>query len=106
MKRLKDLDLKYFLDQKFEQYNQPGFIENDPISIPHKFKLKQDIEISGLFAAILAWGQRITIINNCNDLMRRMDMAPYEFIVNHKETDLTRFLNFKHRTFNSTDLLY
>ena len=106
MKRLKDTDLKHFLDEKVGQYNQPNFIENDPISIPHKFQLKQDIEISGLFAAILAWGQRITIINNCNDLMRRMDMAPYEFILNHKEKDLSRFLGFKHRTFNSTDLLY
>ncbi|CAN5326591.1 TIGR02757 family protein [soil metagenome] len=106
IKSLAATDLKHFLDEKVEQYNQVNFIENDPISIPHKFKLKQDIEISGLFAAILAWGQRITIINNCNDLMNRMDMTPYEFILNHQEKDLSRFIDFKHRTFNSTDLLY
>ena len=100
------LDLKEFLDTKVHQYNQPGFIKNDPISIPHLFKKKQDIEISALFAAVLAWGQRITIINKCKDLLERMECAPYEFILHHQSHDLKRLENFKHRTFNSTDLLY
>ncbi len=100
------VDLKGFLDDKVEQYNRPGFIENDPISIPHRFTKKQDIEIAGLFAAILAWGQRVTIINNCNELLEKMDQAPYDFILHHKEPDLKKFESFKHRTFNSTDLFY
>lgn len=100
------LDLKDFLDTKVEQYNQPGFIENDPICIPHQFKLKQDIEIMGFWASILAWGQRKTIINKCNELIALMDGAPYDFILNHQDKDLKRFLNFKHRTFNDTDTLY
>ncbi len=100
------LDLKEFLDLKVLQYNQPGFIKNDPISIPHLFKRKQDIEIAGLFAAVLAWGQRITIINKCKDLLERMDGAPYDFILNHGSPGLKRLVDFKHRTFNSTDLLY
>ncbi len=105
-KRLSDPDLKDFLDSKVAQYNKPDFIKNDPIQIPHKFSKKQDIEIAGLFAAILAWGQRITIINNCSNLIEKMDMAPYDFIINHKESDLSRFVGFKHRTFNAIDLLY
>ena len=100
------LELKDFLDAKVDQYNQPGFIENDPICIPHQFKLQQDIEIMGFWASILAWGQRKTIINKCNELIVLMEGAPYDFIMNHKETDLKRFLNFKHRTFNATDTLY
>lgn len=99
-------DLRGFLDEKVQQYNQPGFIPNDPISIPHQFSKKEDIEISGFFAAILAWGQRKTIINKCNELFRLMDRAPHEFLLNHQEEDLKRFLDFKHRTFNSTDTLY
>lgn len=99
-------NLKELLDSKVEKFNTPGFIPNDPISIPHRFKKKQDIEISGLFAATLAWGQRKTIIANCNRLMEWMDNDPHNFVVNHKESDLKRFLSFKHRTFNSTDLLY
>lgn len=104
MKRLEDL--KEFLDQKSEQYNQPEFIENDPISVPHLFKKKQDIEIGGFFAATLAWGQRKTIIRKCRELMTMMDDDPHEFIIHHSQNDLKRLLNFKHRTFNSTDLLY
>jgi len=99
-------ELKGFLDIKVDQYNQPDFIVNDPICIPHQFKLKQDIEIMGFWASILAWGQRKTIINKCNELISLMDGSPYDFILNHQDTDLKRFLNFKHRTFNETDTLY
>lgn len=98
--------LKLFLDNKAAQYNRPDFIANDPISIPHLFTKKQDIEIAAFFAATLAWGQRTTIINNCKKLMRWMDNAPHDFLVNHNESDRQRFLGFVHRTFNYTDLLY
>jgi uncharacterized protein (TIGR02757 family) len=98
--------LKQFLDEKVLQYNRPGFIENDPISIPHLFFKRQDIEIAGLFAAVLAWGQRVTIINKSLELMRLMDGAPYDFILHHQSSDLNRLLDFRHRTFNATDLLY
>jgi uncharacterized protein (TIGR02757 family) len=100
------LELKNFLDSKVEQYNQPNFIANDPVCIPHLFEKKQDIEISGFFAAVLAWGQRKTIINKCRELLDRMDNAPHDFVLNHSDDDLKRLLNFKHRTFNDTDLLY
>ena len=100
------LDLKEFLDQKSDQYNRPGFIEHDPVSIPHSFTKKQDIEISGLFAAILAWGQRVTIIRKCKELLMKMDNDPHQFILHHSERELKRFEDFRHRTFNGTDALY
>jgi len=100
------LNLKEFLDRKVTQYNQQGFIENDPICIPHRFTCKQDIEIMGFFAAVLAWGQRKTIISKCTELIERMDGAPYDFVLNHRDQDLKQLLGFKHRTFNDTDLLY
>ncbi|SDD12010.1 TIGR02757 family protein [Algoriphagus faecimaris] len=98
--------LKDFLDEKVDLYNRPGFITHDPISIPHRFSKKEDIEISGFFAAILAWGQRKTIINKCLELFQMMDNAPHDFLLNHKEDDLKPFLSFKHRTFNDVDTLY
>ncbi len=94
------------LNEKYELFNQPNFIPHDPISIPHQFNRNQDIEITGFIAATLAWGQRKTIINKCNELIDLMDYAPYDFIKNHKDSDLKRFLAFKHRTFNATDTLY
>lgn len=99
-------NLKAFLDSKVAQYNQPDFIKNDPVSIPHLFTQKQDIEIMGFWAATLAWGQRVTIINKCKELIDLMDGAPYDFIINHHETDLKKLLHFKHRTFNDIDTLY
>lgn len=100
------MDLKSFLDQKVSQYNTLDFISLDPISIPHRFSKKQDIEIAGFFAATLAWGQRKTIIQKCLELMTMMDHAPHDFILHHKEQDLKPFLKFKHRTFNDVDTLY
>jgi uncharacterized protein (TIGR02757 family) len=99
-------NLKSFLDAKVAQYNRPEFIANDPVSIPHMFTKKQDIEIMGFWAATLAWGQRVTIINKCRELITLMDGAPYDFIINHQEPDLKKLLHFKHRTFNDIDTLY
>jgi uncharacterized protein (TIGR02757 family) len=94
------------LNEKYLQYNQPDFIPYDPVSIPHLFSRPQDIEIMGFWAAILAWGQRKTIISKCHELVTLMDGTPYDFILNHQESDLKAFLSFKHRTFNATDTLY
>src|SRR5688572_4354770 len=99
-------NLKSFLDKKVKQYNQASFIVHDPISIPHLFSKMQDIEIMGLFASVFAWGQRITIINKCNELIERMDRSPYDSVLNHSDKDLKNLLGYKHRTFNETDILY
>lgn len=99
-------DLKILLDELVEKYNRPTFIENDPISVPRHFSKKQDIEISGFWAAMFAWGQRKTIINKANEVLELMDNAPFDFIVNHEEKDRERFLHFKHRTFQPIDALY
>lgn len=98
--------LKRLLDEKVKLYNQPGFIARDPVSIPHRFSKKQDIEIAGLFAAVLAWGNRTAIINNTNRIMAWMQESPHDFILNHRPADLKPMLHFAHRTFNATDLLY
>lgn len=98
------MNLKEFLDQKYLQYNQPAFIESDPISIPHAFTEKEDIEIAGFFAATLAWGQRKTIISSASRIINGMDNAPHDYIMNFRESDLESFRGFVHRTFNFTDL--
>ncbi len=104
--RINYQSIKEFLDAKADQYNRPSFIERDPISIPHRFSRKQDIEIMGFWAAVLAWGQRPVILKKAAELVDLLDGAPYDFIRNHQESDLKRFMAFKHRTFNATDALY
>jgi uncharacterized protein (TIGR02757 family) len=99
-------DLKKFLDKKVIQFNNPSFIKDDPISIPHLFTLKQDIEIAGFFASIFAWGIRKTIINKCKLLLQLMDNAPHDFCIHHTDDDLKKLERFCHRTFNDTDLLF
>ena len=98
--------LKNFLDKKVAQYNNPNFIESDPVCIPHLFSKKQDIEIAGFFASIFAWGNRTTIINKSKELLQRMGNSPHDFCLHHSESDLKDLEGFKHRTFNDTDLLY
>ena len=99
-------DIKEFLDEKVYQYNNSVFIEPDPISIPHRFNLKEDIEISGFLTATISWGNRKMIIKNGLKLHRLMGNSPYDFIMNHDQEDLERLKGFVHRTFNETDLLY
>jgi len=102
----KPKDLAAFFNKKADEYNQPDFIKADPICIPHLFSKQQDIEISGLFAALFAWGNRTTIIKKAKELMQLMDNAPHDFVSHHTDVDLRRLESFKHRTFNATDLLY
>ena len=99
-------ELKAYLDSKVKVINHEDFITDDPICIPKAYSKKQDVEITGFWVAMLAWGQRKTIINKSNELFGLMDNAPYDFIVNHQEKDRAKFKNFKHRTFQYTDTLY
>lgn len=99
-------ELKTFLDEKAALYNRPEFIEGDPLSIPHSYDRKQDKEIAGFFAATFAWGKRQTVIKKCRTLLSLMDHAPYDFVLNHKPTDLKRFDHFRHRTFLPPDTQY
>ncbi len=103
---MKKQDLKDFLDEQVERFNEPGFIKDDPIQIPHQFEKPQDIEITGFWVSMLAWGQRKTIINKSLELIDLMGGTPHDFIVNHSEKDRADFLSFKHRTFQTTDTLY
>jgi uncharacterized protein (TIGR02757 family) len=95
-----------FLEAKADQYNNPKFIESDPISIPHLFLRKEDIEIAAFFSATIAWGQRPIIIRNARRLMHLMDESPYEFITGAGPSDLARFSTFVHRTMNGDDVMF
>lgn len=99
-------NVKKLLDLKYETYHNEAFITKDPVSIPHLFSKVQDIEIAAFFAAILAWGNRTMILNNCRRLLEMMDNAPYQFVLQHEEQDLKPLFHFVHRTFNGTDLLH
>jgi len=99
-------NLKAFLDEQVDQFNDVSFIEKDPISLPRLFSKLQDIEIIGFWIAMLSWGQRVTIINKGKELIEKMDGSPHDFIVNHKESDRKIFESFKHRTFQAIDTLY
>ncbi len=99
-------ELKEFLDYLVDRFNRSEFIKSDPISIPHRFSLKQDIEIMGFWTAMLAWGRRETIITKSLQLLELMGGKPFDFIINHREQDRKALLSFKHRTFQATDTLY
>ena len=103
---MKRNELVEFLDEKVQEYNRPDFIELDPISIPHRYDLKEDIEISGFLAATIAWGNRKSIVKNASRMMDMMGNSPHDFILNHSKLDLKQLDGFVHRTFNSGDLCY
>ena len=98
-------ELKFFLDEKVELYNNPNFIESDPIQIPHLFSLKEDIEIAGFLSATIAWGNRKMIIKNSHKMMQLMGNSPYDFVMSHQDYQLDELQNFVHRTFNGQDFI-
>lgn len=97
-------ELQEFLDEKVLLYNNPTFIDSDPIQIPHQFSIKEDIEIAAFLTATIAWGNRKMIINNSKRMMDLMGNSPYDFVMTHTDTQLGKLDGFVHRTFNSLDL--
>lgn len=98
-------ELKEFLDEKVLLYNNPKFIETDPIQIPHQFSIKEDIEIAGFLTATIAWGNRKMIINNAKRMMDLIGNSPYDFVMSHNDFQLENLDGFVHRTFNSDDFI-
>lgn len=99
-------DLKEFLDEKVSLYNNSDFIESDPIQIPHRYTKKEDIEIAGFLTAIIAWGNRKSIITNALRLQDLMGNSPFDFVMSYSENNRQHLNGFVHRTFNETDLDY
>lgn len=99
-------ELKAFLEEKVVAYNNPGFIETDPIYVPHLFIRKEDIEVSAFLTASIAWGNRRSIIQNGLRLMHILGNSPFDFVMSHREHHLERLQGFVHRTFNAIDAVY
>lgn len=103
--KLSKTELQEFLEEKVLQFETPDFIPHDPISIPHMFSDKKDVEIAGFLAATIAWGKRSMILKNAHSLMERMDHSPYDFIMNFEDEDSRAFDSFVHRTFQPEDVI-
>lgn len=100
---LRHAELKELLDTAYERYACPEFITDDPIRIPRSFHKREDAEVIGFLTATIAWGQRVTIINNAKKLVGLLDEAPHDFVMNATGPDLSRLDSFVHRTFNGID---
>ena len=99
------IELKAYLDSLVLKYERLEFIESDPISIPYSFEDPFDQEIIGLFAAVLAWGQRKTLLKKLEDLCERMSYKPRKFVYDFDpEKDADLFSNFIYRTYRTCEL--
>lgn len=103
---MKDLTLFQSLEMLAQHYEVPTFIPHDPISIPHRFSIKEDIEIAGFLTAIISWGQRSMILQKASWMLELMDHAPYDFILHHTIKDLQQLPKFVYRTFQPEDFLF
>ncbi len=100
-------ELKLFLDEKADFYENKSFIENDPLQIPHRFTLREDIEISAFLTATISWGNRKSIINSAEKMLNYMENSPFDFVKNFTEKDLKLFKDKSiHRTFNGDDFSF
>ena len=104
-KRITYSEIKEFLDEKTELYLRPNFISEDPISIPHKFNKKEDIEIAAFLSATIAWGRRSMILKNAEKMMEIMSHSPHHFVLHASKNEIDKCLNFCYRTFQGIDFL-
>lgn len=70
-----------------EEYHCSDFIAADPVQFPHRYTVKEDIEISGLLTAVLSFGNRIQILKKADELDRIMGHAPLAYVLSGKWRD-------------------
>ncbi|NBB75277.1 MAG: TIGR02757 family protein [Bacteroidetes bacterium] len=100
-------ELKAYLDGLVDRFERRTFIADDPISIPHGFDDPRDQAVIGLYAALLAWGRRQTVLNKMEALCERMDYAPFRFVRDFDpDRDAAALAGFKHRTFQPIDAFW
>ncbi len=96
--------LKELLDAKVDLYERPDFIPADPISIPHRYSRRQDIEVAGLLAATIAWGNRKAIVSKANQMADRLGSDPFDFVMSASDSQIDALSSFVYRTFQKEDL--
>lgn len=96
--------LRTLLDAKVDLYERPDFIAADPISIPHRFSLKQDIEVAGILSATIAWGNRKAIVAKANVMADMLGGSPFDFVMHATESQIDALASFTYRTFQQEDL--
>ena len=62
-------------------YHRADFIQSDPVQFPHRYTLKQDIEVSGLLTAIMSFGNRKQILKKADELHGLMGDSPYQYVL-------------------------
>jgi uncharacterized protein (TIGR02757 family) len=102
--KLSRTGLKELLDEAYDRFARPEFISDDPIQLPRAFERREDAEVIGFLTATIAWGKRKSIIANAWKLVRLMDGAPHDLVLNASPAELRRLDGFVHRTFNDIDL--
>lgn len=95
--------LKELLDQKVDQYERPEFIAPDPISIPHSFSRRGDVEVAGILAATIAWGNRKSIVASARKMLDRLGPDPYDFVMSASDSQIDALASFVYRTFQRED---
>lgn len=89
---------KLEIDELANQYETPEFIKDDPIQFPHKFsQSKEDCEIAGFIASLLAYGNRKVFIKKLNELFEIAQNEPHNFILNF-EPDILKNFNYRFGT--------
>jgi len=99
-------EMHEFLEENYLKFNNPGFISKDPVSIPHRFTDKRDIEIAGFLTATISWGRRDLILASASRLIKLMGDSPYDFLMEADPEDIEHFNDFYYRTFQGVDCIY
>lgn len=78
-----------------QKYNSPEYFVEDPIAFPRNMAGEyrrgtaslQDVEITAVIAAHLAWGRRAMIVRDCTRALDEMNWKPYDYVMRGKYRD-------------------
>lgn len=97
--------LKYTLDRFYREYNFRERIFHDPIEFPHRYRNREDIEVSGFIASCLAYGKVELFKPVVEKILSLMGKHPSSFLRDFDVRKERQRFTFKYRFNESLDIL-
>jgi uncharacterized protein (TIGR02757 family) len=89
---------KSYCEYLYRRRNRPEFIHPEPLEFVWRYKAPGDMELAGVIAASLAYGNVKQILKSVDKVLSPMGRSPRSFLLSASRKDLERlYSGFKHR---------
>lgn len=93
------------LDEILTKYSGREFIKTDPIQVPHRYRYREDQELTAFIAAIFSFGNVASILRTLDSLLTPLGPRPFQALRQISSGELSHWLKpHYYRFYSSHDI--